>query len=713
MFRSRRLYATLLTSVIPLLIGGFVTLRSQTPGRELIREAVDESKLVALAGNTRPEANAGNDRGAVADDLTLHHILLQLKRSPEQERAVEKLVADLHNPQSPAFHKWLTAEEFGRSYGVAEADLQILTAWLQSKGFTVNRIYPSGMAIDLSGTAGQVRTAFHTEIHNLDVDGVHHIANFGDPRIPQALAPAVAGIVSMHDFRPHKMARARLKKSAPEYTFNYMGQTYQAVVPGDLATIYNFNPAFAANITGTGQTVVVVEDTDLYTPRRGASDWATFRSEFGLTQYTAGSLITVHPGGCGDPGVNGDDDEAILDAEWASAAAPSATIEVASCADTEVTFGVQLAAENLVNSTPSPAIMSISYGECEALNGTSSNAALNSLYQQAVVEGISVFVAAGDEGAASCDAGAAMATHGISVSAFASTPYNVAVGGTDFADVVNGTANMYWSGNNTLTYASALSYIPEMPWNNSCAGSLLANFNGYSTVYGANGFCASSLGKEYFTGVIGGSGGPSNCATGTPATPGIASGSCQGYPKPTWQAGLSGIPADSVRDIPDVSMFAADGVWGHYSVVCFSDPESLDSASCSGAPDTWAGFGGTSVAAPVLAGVQALVNQKAGGKQGNPNPVYYGLAASNPNVFNSVTTGDNDMNCGGSVNCYGYAGTVMYGRGGRLFGTTWAGALSTSETSFAPAYGTGPGFNLATGIGSVNVANLVNNWGAK
>jgi subtilase family serine protease len=461
--------------------------------------------------------------------------------------------------------------------------------------------------------------------------------------------------------------------------------------------------------------VVGIEDTDLYTPRRGASDWSTFRSVLGLSQYTAGSLITVHPGNCGDPGVNGDDDEAILDAEWASAAAPSATIEVASCPDTDVTFGGFIAGQNLVNATPAPAIFSISYGECEAENGASMNAAFNSLYQQAVAEGISVFVAAGDEGAASCDAGESIATHGIGVSAYASTEYNVAAGGTDFADVVHGNSSMYWSSTDSPAYASALSYIPEMPWNDSCAGGLLAQFNGFLTGYGASGFCDSSTAQQDgFVTVVGGSGGPSNCATGVPATAGISNGSCRGYPKPSWQTGLPGIPSDGVRDIPDVSMFAANGVWGHYLVVCFSDPSAMDSAPCTGAPYTWAGFGGTSASSPILAGVQALVNQKAGGRQGNPNPVYYGLAASNPGVFNSITQGDNVVNCGGPVNCYGFLGTVVYGRGGRIFGTTWAGALSTSGAApFTLAYTTSPGYNLATGIGSVNVANLVNSWGAQ
>ena len=710
MVPSRRIPTFSLT-LSALVVCSSVTLISQNTGRRsaaLIHDKVDENKLVTLAGNTRSEANVENDLGPVADALSLDHMMLQLKRSPQQEQAAAQLVADLHNPKSPNFHKWLTASEFGKNFGVAEADIQTIAAWLQSHGFTVNSVYPNGMVIDFSGSAWQVRRAFHTSIHNLNVNGVPHIANFSDPQLPAALAPAVAGVVSMHDFQPRAMKRAK-------YTFNYQGQTNWALVPADLATIYDLNPLFAQGITGAGQTIVVIEDSDLYS----SADWNTFRTTFGLDQYTSGSLTTLHPtpasglNNCSSPGiVAGDDGEAILDAEWASAAAPNAAIVVAACGNTRITFGGFIAMQNIVNSSTPPSIVSISYGNCEAENGASSNASINAMYQQAVAEGISVFVAAGDEGAASCDAGLSSATHGIGVSAYASTPYNVAVGGTDFSDTLDGTTGNYWSTTNTATYGSALSYIPEIPWNDSCAGSLLANYLGYPTVYGPSGFCNTNTARrDNLVEVVAGSGGPSNCASGSPARYGISNGSCQGFAKPGWQTGLDGIPNDGVRDIPDVSLFAADGVWGHFYVTCWSDVRN-GGAPCTGAPGNWAGAGGTSFSSPIMAGIQALVNQNAGGAQGNPNYVYYSLAASTPGIFHSVTRGDIDVNCTGSENCFGSTGSVVYGRGGRPIGNATAGALSVSSSSFTPAYGTGASWNFATGIGSVDAFNLVMNWSA-
>ncbi|MGO9953660.1 MAG: carboxypeptidase regulatory-like domain-containing protein, partial [Dissulfurispiraceae bacterium] len=675
----------------------------------LITQSVDESKLVMLNGNTRPEATSENDRGRVADSLPLEHMVLQLQRPPDREKALQQFIEELHDPASPNFHRWLTAQQFGQTFGLAQQDLDAITSWLGSHGFTVNVVYPSGMQIDFSGSAGQIRETFHTEIHYLDVKGVVHIANISDPQIPAALAPAVAGVVSLHDFRPRTMHKVR-----GAYTFTSGGYTYELVAPADLATIYNLNPLFSAGISGQGQTIVVIEDTDVYS----TGDWNTFRSTFGLSSYS-GAFSQVHPAplsgsnNCSDPGVNADDIEAILDAEYASAAAPSAMIELASCTDTVTTFGGLFALQNLINDGSPPAIISISYGECEVYNGAAANAAYNSIYEQAVTEGVSIFVSAGDEGAASCDADDSYSRHGIGVSGFASTPYNVAVGGTDFGDTYANTNSTYWNQTNSSTYGSAKSYIPEIPWNDACSGVLLSTFLGYSTTYGSTSLCNSN--SDFLT-TASGSGGPSGCATGTSTKSGVVGGTCAGYSKPLWQS-VVGNPSDGVRDIPDVSLFAANGLWGHYYPICFSDPNN-GGVPCGSNPSEWVGVGGTSASAPIMAGIQALVNQKTAARQGNPNQVYYriadaeygqsgnsscnsslGNAVNSSCIFYNVTQGDMDVPCLGNNNCY--ASTSKY-----------YGVLSTSDSTYSIAYGAAIGWNFATGIGSVNAYNLVNNWSA-
>jgi subtilase family serine protease len=705
--------------------------QTSTSARSTVTTPVSDNKMITLVGNVRPEANALNDRGAVDGSMQLDHMLLQLKRPAEREAALTAKIESMHTPGSPDFHQWLTAEQIGADYGPSAKDIAAVTGWLKSHGFEVNEVSKSGMVVDFSGSVAQLKSAFRTEMHTLTVRGESHIANMQNPQIPAALADVVVGVSSLSDFQPKPMNKgisaaridsaskgivakaAKPEAAAPNFTVN---ADYQLVVPDDLHTIYNFDQVYNDGVTGKGETVVVIEDTNVYS----TADWDTFRSTFGLSKYKKGSFTQIHPGGCKNPGVVvGNDGEAILDAEYSSAAAPNAAIVLASCADTRTTFGGLLAVIALINQPLPPPIMSISYGSCEAGLGAAGNATYNTAYQQASAEGVSVFVSSGDEGAASCDADQATAQNGITVSGFASTQYNVAVGGTDFGDTYAGTNTSYWKKNNNATYGSAKSYIPEIPWNDSCASTLITNTVGYNVPFGANGFCNSAEGEEYFLTTASGSGGPSNCAfgntsplEGTPAT----SGTCKGYPKPNYQRGAFGNPADGVRDLPDVSLFAANGVWGHYYVFCYSDPApNQGGAPCTGDPSTWSGAGGTSFAAPIVAGVQALVNQSTGTPQGNPNYVYYSLAkqeyggkgnnscnstlgngVDNSCTFYDVTLGDMDVNCLGTFNCYTPSGTN--------------GVLSVSSKAYEKAYNSNAGWDFATGIGTLNVANLIANW---
>jgi subtilase family serine protease len=716
----------------------------------MITQPVVDVNPVRLFGNTRPEANATNDRGPVADDFPMPHMLLQLQRSPTQEQALVQLIDQMHDPASPNYHRWLTPNQLGAQFGPASSDIQKVTGWLENHGFTVN-VYPSGMTIDFSGTAGQVRAAFHTQIDKLQVNGVNHFANMSDPQIPAALAPVVVGVVSLHDFRPHPGAGRNpittpTTRPGPRPQFTRAGNYY--MTPPDLATIYNFNPVFSSGNTGQNQTIYLIEDTDLFGmpgtgPAAPPNDWSTFRTGFGipLSSHPTASLTTVHPAppsgpnNCTDPGVNGNDGEAILDAEYASAAAPGAAIVMATCADT-ATSGLLIAIQNLINGSNPPAVISLSYIFSETSN--TAKAAYNSIYQQGVAEGVSIFVCAGDEGAAVTDyespGSPITASHGINVNSFASTQYNVAVGGTDFSDTYSGTNSTYWNSINTSSNGSAKSYIPEIPWNTTCGSQLFAAFENITPTYGSNGFCNSTFvvtNNPFYLLDWAGSGGPSACATGTPTVAGVVSGTCAGYPKPSWQTGLVGNPSDGVRDVPDVSLFASFGPWNHSYVICYSDttlvppvtgqPRNGTGVPCDGTAGAWVyGYGGTSFASPIMAGVQALINQQNGGaRQGNPNPRLYQLAAteygasgsaacnsslgnvvSSTCIFYDVTQGDSDVPCvadaGTYYNCYKPSGTY--------------GVLSTSNGSYLPAYPAKTGWDFATGIGTVNVFNLVMNW---
>ena len=701
---------------------------------QTIHGTIDEGDRVGLQGNTRPEAVQANDLGAVADEMAMPHLLLQLKRSPESEAALRQYIDQLHDSKSPNFHQWLTPEQFASNFGVAPEDVAIVTTWLRSKGLTVNGVSPTGLTIDFGGTAAQVRSAFHTDIHHLSVKGVTHFANVSDPQLPRALSSAVAGVVALHDFypKPHKVARGPSAK----YTFSNANGTFHALAAPDLATIYNLTPLFNAGFSGKGQSIMVVEDTYLYS----TTDFTQFRKTFGLSRpYPFGSLTQVSPTGaiaCANPGFQGnsrdpgygDDGEAAIDVEWATAAAPNAAIILAACTDTSA-FGGLIALQNTLNGPAAnlPSVVSISYGEAEATNGAAANLAYNNAYQQAVAEGVSIFVSSGDELAASADGGN-VSRDGISISGFASTPYNVAVGGTDFGYTPNGVdPSVYWSATNTASYGSALSYIQEVPWNDSCAGILIANFLGTSPASLCNNSAVTSASGSlsFLLNAAGGSGGPSGCATGTASTRNVVSGSCAGYAKPSWQAGALGNPNDGVRDIPDVALFASNGLWDAYYTVCWSNPDTSPSVgggfTCTGAPSTWAGFGGTSVSSPIMAAIQALVNQKTGSRWGNPNTVYYALAnaeygTTGSATCNSIAVNKTSNSCqfyditqGDIVGACKAQGTTLRNCF-RPSGTN--GTLSTSNTESHPAYSAGTGWDFATGIGSVNAYNLVMGWPA-
>jgi subtilase family serine protease len=673
-----------------------------------IVQPIDESKLVTLASGMPRLATAKNDRGAVADSFRLDHMYLRLQRSAQQEQALERAIEDLQDPNSANYHQWLTAEQLGENFGPSRQDIDRVVDWLGSHGFQVNTVHKSGLTIDVSGTAGQLRDTFHTEIHNYSVNGKHHIANASQPKIPAALAPVVVGFASLNDFMPKPLLQPRSGFSFPctGCPGGFDNQEQYDEAPPDFATIYNSAPLYTAKtpITGKGITVVVLEVTDV-----NPADVATFRSAFGLSKYS-GTYSEIHPGtGCTDPGTNGAEGEAALDSEWAGAVAPDATVELASCDNTSTSFGAFIAAQNLLDTSTPPHVMSLSYLECEADNGPGTanegNAFVNALWQQAAAEGVSVFVAAGDNAAAGCDNfdSGTYAVGGIAANALASTPYDVATGGTDFADTFDGTNSTYWSTSNSATGESALSYIPEMPWDDSCAGSMLFTYLG-----GTSGveFCNSSTGAGFMN-IIGGSGAPSFV-----------------YSKPSWQAGTYGMPNDGKRDLPDVSLFASNGFWGHAIVFCMSD------ANQGGVPCDYStpvdvfynSAGGTSFTAPQYASIQALIDQKAGGRQGNPNPVFYYLAkseygnAGSPNtgnvaacnsskgnevgascIFHDVTQGSNDVPCYGTADCY-------------VPRKEQWGVLSTSDAQLDVAYNTNSGWDFPTGLGSVNVTNLVNAW---
>jgi subtilase family serine protease len=774
-----------------------------------VTQVVDEGALTPLAGNVHPMARAEFDQGRVDDSLPLEHMVMVLNRTSEQELALQTRIDQMHNPNSSLFEKWLSPAQVGSCYGVTDADIAAVTGWLQKHGFKIDSLPDSKIMLIFSGNAGQVAEAFHTEIHNLQVHNAKHIANMSEPQVPSALAPVIAGIHSLHDFLPKPMLHrvgvrttdpntgdsvvkatpsvASLLKPGkgnnPNPLVTYTDNPFCAPTdcewlgPKDFYTIYNEKPLLNGRLCGgsacdgTGQTIAVIEETDVCggqsgtTPDdcAGANDLASFRSQFGLPPAKVTYFFGI-PGYCSDPGVQGpsgtgEESEADIDLQWTGAVAPGARVDFIACAPTTTTGGVDLAAMYAVSKLHNTvSSFSVSYGVCEAqlpLNQLpfifGSNSFYNRLWQQAVAQGQTVNISAGDSGDDACERGAEAATLGWNVNGLSSTPYNVAAGGTDFTDTYTSNfalaPTQYWNTNDAPPYESALSYIPEVTWNQSCGSTLLASYLSFSfgTNYTTEQVCSGDtpVGTA-FTYVNGGGGG------------GISSL----YRIPTWQSvyGVgAGNTSRSMRNLPDISLFASANLWDHALQFCESD---IVTGTGNGTPCNYSNAdegglmaaGGTSFVAPQFNGVIALLNQATYSRQGQPNYKLYALASLEygfpglPNILpfvpsvvtcesnyltiakfadifpactfydidrtpaigtntcsavnnsNCVVDG-NEMPCvTGSIDCFTATSSDPFG------------LLSISTSRFEPAWYQSVGYSDATGLGSFNIANLVKNW---
>jgi subtilase family serine protease len=696
--------------------------------RPLITEQIDGARLITLRGNVRADLTADRDLGAVEDELPLR-LYLVLKRSPEQQADLDNLLARQQQPTAAEYHKWLTPQQFGERFGASQQDIAKISAWLGAQGLRVNGVLNNATMIDFTATAGQIRSVFRTELHYWNIRGGRYAANAQDPAIPAALAPAVAGIQGLnkipaqsrrtqghpvsYDIQTHRWRNVE-QASGERPQYNAGGGNYN-VTPQDFYTIYHVNPIFATGNLGAGATIGLPEPTDMVfgtvngtTGAASGGDVATFRKLFGVPGTL--NMTVLHGAGtvtCTDPGITDAVGEAALDAEWANAVAPSAHLVFMSCDDTSVGDGFTTALTALIDNNISDVISS-SYGSSEAVISAADFAADDLLASQAAAQGQSFIDAAGDAGAADADQNIpTTAVQGINVDQFAAHPLVTAVGGTDFSDNYDAQQgglpqSTYWGANSPF-YGDALGYIPETPWNSSCADSIIANLNGFT---GA-GYCGSLTADQIDGNVVGGGGGFS-----------------AHYSQPIYQAGTPGLSLTATKRAgPDISFFAANGFWGHSIIEC----ESSNPATACTSPDTFEGAGGTSFTAPQFAGVTALLVTLSGERQGTLNPALYALAKaqyaapatatacySNGQtnnigvttglpaaacIFNDITTGNNDEPCAaGSLDCFVNAGAA-YG----MLSTTGAGSLTV-------AYPSGVAYDETTGLGSVNIANLLKNW---
>jgi hypothetical protein len=689
-----------------------------TAAAVLVTAPVDNAVRAALPGYIAPKALAPDDLGPAAPSLATGRLVLLLHRDAAREQALRAYVGGLHDPHAANYHKWLTPQQYGAQFGAAPQDIQAVETWLQSQGLQITSVPASANFIQFSGTVGQLEQAFHTSIHSYLIGGVKHIADATALSIPAALAPVVAGISPLNDFgaQPQHLlgGRAQVELAAngtlgnsgrlktvarlpggdsPQYVVNNdTGETLY-MTPADAATIYDapnpsLNSAYAgAQQTGTGVNIGFAENSDLPT-----ADYLNYRKVF-LGEATPPSPISVVDGV--DPGVldQHDGQEALIDTEIAAGLAPGANIYVYSSETDLMDNGLLDAALRAIQDNQ-VAILGITYSVCENDLGIGGNFEVNELWQQAAAQGITVVAATGDSGAGACYAYAPgdIVADGLAVNGYASTPYDVAVGGTDF-DTLGINLSTYLNSTNSgnsPTQSSVTGYIPENPWNDSITNNPPSDYDtNVAGIYGDGAI------------VAGGGGGASSSAY-CPGSIDFTNGQCDGgtyggYPSPAFQTGLTGI-ADApagVRYLPDVSLFAGTNqqypaTWAlcSDSAVAQSDGTFTDCEPGSDGTFSVETAGGTATSTAAFTGILGtVIGSLGGGRLGVADSVLYNLYASNAGVFHDVTAGNNSMPCnGGSKDC--------------------------GSNGFLQGYNATTGYDLASGLGSVDISKLAAAWQA-
>jgi subtilase family serine protease len=624
--------------------------------------------MVSLPGQVHPWARAEFDRGAAPENLS-GRMLLVLKRSPEQDSALQALLASQQDPNSPNYHKWLTPEDFGKRFGVADSDVQTVTSYLSSQGMSVGRVHSSRMAIEVGATAGQIRSTFQTEIHAYSIAGKTYYANNSAPKIPSALHSVVSGLTALNNFRlkggsgggTQATFDAATHTLKPLYTTGPSTNYTYGVSPADLSVIYGIPAATAQGLGGKNVNVGIIGDSDI-----NVSYINNYRTTFGLG--TNPPVVVVDGN---DPGANDDGYIAYKQIELVSAVAPNATIYYYTSATTDYDSGIFFAllralADNQVQ------VLLNGFQSCEKTIGAGAMQLVNDAAEQAAAQGITVVAASGNTGAAGCEVPgtAGSATTGYAINGYASSPYLTAVGGTDFYYTGGAT---YWSTTNT-GYTSALSYIPEQVWNDSYDPG--SNCNAACSLLGGSNTATSNAVTGPSVELASG-GGPSTMGLDGVSTP---------NPMPWYQTANTNAKAigGAARVIPDVSFFAGTGAnnsEGYNNTAYLFCMKSTDCLSTGTVQFTYSG--GTEASSAVFAGAVALaVEQYNSGTRfglGNVNPGLYSQLGVTI-ISHDIKIGTNELACTGSANCNG-----------------------TNMTGFA----SGTGYDAATGLGSFNITSFV------
>lgn len=643
--KLRGVLAWALTAV---LLSSFGSARAQQPAARLAGPVTGGPQVV-LGGSRPARVAMAQDLGSVSNDMALQGITLVFKRTAAQEADLQTLLAAQQDPTSPQYHQWLTPDQFAARFGVADSDIAKVETWLQAEGFSVDRVARSRNHINFSGQASQVAQAFGAALHYYNVDGAKHFAPVQDLAVPSALGSLVSTVLNVSDLRPHSALRHMVPATQSNFTSNVTQDNY--LTPLDIATMYDLNSVYSSGFNGSGQSIAVIAQS-LIDP----TDVARFQKAAGLPSNLP-TMVLVPNTGVASIEQDGDEAESDLDVEYAAGIARGASIFLVYTGDSPNSQGAFQSLMYAVDEDIAPVISS-SYTDCEydanLEQGGSLVSSMSSLAAQANAQGQTIVAATGDSGSTACYGYTNLLNsqqYGLSVNVPGDLANVTGMGGTQMAsgDSTGGNTTYWTAASGSDVVSSLKSYVPEVVWNEDSSAYGLSSGGGGSSLYVA---------------------------------------------RPSWQTGVPGIPAGNYRLVPDLSLLSASGTPGY--LLCTSDASALQSFNISstctnGFRDSATGvlvggYGGTSFAAPIFAGMVAILNQATRSNgQGNINPTLYSLASNATtyaSVFHDITSGTNACTAG-----------IQY-----------------CTTAGASGFSAGTGYDQATGLGSVDFAKLLAAW---
>lgn len=544
--------------------------------------AADE--LVALPGHVLPALSAAARvevrAKALAADAEPVTLTVVLRR--EQQVAFDAFLADLQDPGSPVFRRFLSPVEVSDRYGPSQESYDLVKAYFESRGFTLAEGSANRMTLTFRGTRAMAEAALSVPIVDYRIGGKVFRANASDPKLPSDLAWRVQAVVGMSDLaqpRPlvnaihnfcnglaNNESNAEAKKQIQDFCswldtkIGYPKRGIATVAaatplpPGDATPTGSHAGAAAkagnadwASVSGAGQKIgIVAFDTF------AASNVADYLALMDLSP-NLGKLSQTHVNG-GAPAGN-DEAEVLIDVATVMTIAPGADVVVFDAPFTGGGTSFQTVLNAMIGAGVT--IITNSWAYCEDQTTLADVQSIDAIFAAAAASGISAFNASGDSGSTCLDGSPS------TIAVPASSPHATAVGGTSH---VKGPGRTYGA---------------ETWWNGT----------GDTPPTGQGGFGLSKF-----------------------------------FARPAFQ---DPHVASAMRSIPDVAINAdpARGI-----VICQA------SAGGCPTPQLW---GGTSMAAPAWAAVAALMNEAAGQPMGDFNQAIYPYAG--PNAFHDAASMGSDF----------------------------------------------------------------------